>query len=119
MIFARARLAPPAARLAALLERAPILSDAGSALKALARVLESVSYENVLKRGFAVVHGPTGLIARAAQITPGLALDIEFANREHAAAIGADGAAAAPKPMPKKKKPSKPPGGDEPQGSLL
>jgi exodeoxyribonuclease VII large subunit len=79
-----------------------------------------VSYENVLKRGFAVVYGPEGLIARAAQITPGLALDIEFANQEHAAAIGANGGApggAAPKP--KKRKSAKLPGGTEPQGSLL
>jgi len=116
LTLARERLAAPAARLAVLLEKPPVLSDAGSALTALARVLESVSYENVLKRGFAVVHGPEGLIARAAQITPGLALDIEFANRQHAPAIGAPGGAAT---KPRKHKPARPPGGTEPQGSLL
>jgi exodeoxyribonuclease VII large subunit len=116
LALARERLTAPSARLAVLLEKPPVLSDAGSALAALARVLESVSYENVLKRGFAVVHGPEGLIARAAQITPGLALDIEFANQEHAAAVGVPGRAA---PKPKKQKPAKPPVGTESQGSLL
>jgi len=115
LALATERLAAPAARLAVLLERPPVLSDAGSALTALARVLESVSYENVLKRGFAVVHGPEGLIARAAQITPGLALDIEFGDGR-AAAVGAPGGAA---PKPRKHKPAKSPGGTETQGSLL
>jgi exodeoxyribonuclease VII large subunit len=115
LALARERLAAPAARLAALLEKAPVLSDAGAALTALARVLESVSYENVLKRGFAVVHGPAGLIARAAQVTPGLALDIEFGDGR-AAAVGADGAST---PKPRKRKSAKPPADDEPQGSLL
>jgi exodeoxyribonuclease VII large subunit len=116
LALARERLTAPSARLAVLLEKPPVLSDAGSALAALARVLESVSYENVLKRGFAVVHGPEGLIGRAAQITPGLALDIEFANQEHAAAVGVPGRAA---PKPKKQKPANPPDGTESQGSLL
>jgi exodeoxyribonuclease VII large subunit len=112
--LARERLAAPAARLAALLNKPPVLSDAGSALQALARVLESVSYENVLKRGFAVVHGPEGLISRAAQVAPGLALEIEF-NDGRAGAIGAAGGTA---PM-SKKKPPRPPRDDGPQGSLL
>ncbi len=115
--LARERLAAPAARLAALLNKPPVLSDAGSALQALARVLESVSYENVLKRGFAVVHGPEGLISRAAQVAPGLALEIEF-NDGRAGAIGAIGAAGGTAPM-SKKKPPRPPRDDGPQGSLL
>ncbi len=115
LALARERLVAPAARLAVLLERPPVLSDAGSALTALARVLESVSYENVLKRGFAVVHGPEGLISQVAQITPGLALDIEFGDGR-APAIGAPGGSA---PKPRKRKPAKSPGGTEPQGSLL
>ena len=94
------------------------LLDAKGALEALGRVLESLSYQKVLERGFAVVHGPGGLITRAAQVTPGLALDIEFANQEHAAAVGAGGGATAAL-KPRKKKPAKPPRDDEPQGSLL
>ena len=97
-----------------MLNKPPVLSDAGSALQALARVLESVSYENVLKRGFAVVHGPEGLVSRVAQVAPGLALEIEF-NDGRAGAIGAGGGVA---PM-SKKKPSRPPRDDGPQGSLL
>jgi len=115
--LARERLAAPAARLVALLNKPPVLGDAGSALQALARVLESVSYENVLKRGFAVVHGPEGLISRAAQVAPGLALEIEF-NDGRAGAIGAGGAAGGAASM-SKKKPSRPPRDDGPQGSLL
>jgi len=121
--LARERLAAPAARLAALLDKPPALGDAAGALAALARVLESVSYENVLKRGFAVVHGPAGLIARAAQVTPGLALDIEFGDGR-AGAVGAPGGApggagrGAAVPKPKKPKRAKRPG-DEPQGTLL
>ncbi len=118
LALARERLTAPRARLAALLAKPPVLGDAGAALKALARVLESVSYENVLKRGFAVVHGPGGLIARAAQVTPGLALDIEFGDGRAAAVGAAAIGAAAPKSKPKRK-PAKPPGDDEPQGSLL
>ena len=117
LALARERLAGPMAWLTALLEKSPVLIDAQGALNALARVLESVSYANVLKRGFAVVHGPEGPIARAAQISPGLALEIEFGDGR-AAAIGAGGDAAVA-PKPKNRKPSKPPGDDEPQGSLL
>ncbi len=95
LALARERLTAPRARLAALLTKPPVLSGAKAALAALARVLESVSYENVLKRGFAVVHGPGGLIARAAQVTPGLDLDIEFGDGR-AAAVGAG----TPKPVP-------------------
>jgi exodeoxyribonuclease VII large subunit len=79
-----------------------------------------VSYENVLKRGFAVVRGPEGPITQAARVTPGLALDIQFGDG-HAAAVGADGGAtpSRPAPKPRKRKPAKAPGDDEPQGSLL
>ncbi len=94
------------------------LGDARGELEALARVLDSVSYQNVLQRGFAVVRGPDGLVAGAAAVTPGLALDIEFGDG-HAAAVGvgAGGGAksAAPRaPARPKRKPD-----DGSQGSLL
>ena len=116
--LARERLESPAARLAALLERRRLLIDRRQALKTLERVLESTSYANVLQRGFAVVRGPEGVIARAAGVTPGLALDIEFGDG-HAAAVGTGARPARtrePKPRAKRAKPSS---GDEPQGSLL
>jgi exodeoxyribonuclease VII large subunit len=78
-------------------------------------VLESVSYANVLKRGFAVVHGPEGLIAGAAGVTAGLELDIEFGDG-HAAAVGAGGGGGGAKT---KKRRAKPAPDNEPQGSLL
>ncbi len=116
LALARERLDAPAARLAALLERPPIAIEAARDLKTLARVLDSVSYQNVLKRGFAAVRGPGGLIAGAAGVTAGLELDIEFGDG-HAAAIGTGGGGK-PKLKPKNRR-AKPAPGNEPQGSLL
>ena len=82
-------------------------------LDALGRVLESVSYRKVLERGYAVVRGPEGLVAGAAAVTPGLALDIEFADGHVAAQ-----ATGATKPSPKQKV-AKKAARDDPQGSLL
>ena len=116
MALARERLEGPAARLAAALAKPRLLIDCRQALKTLERVLDSSSYQRALKRGFAVVRGPEGLLTRAAQVSSGLALDIEFGDG-HAAAVGAgERPAAGPKP---KKKRAKPPPGDDPQGSLL
>ena len=118
LALARERLEGPAARLAALLEKPRLLIDRRQALKALERVLESTSYANVLRRGFAVVRGPEGVIARAAGVAPGLALDIEFGDG-HAAAVGTGARPARTRePNPGAKR-AKPPPGDEPQGSLL
>ncbi|MDH3594093.1 MAG: exodeoxyribonuclease VII large subunit [Rhodospirillales bacterium] len=78
MMLAEGRLAPEGRRLEAAWER---LSEAlRRELDALGRVLESTSYRTVLKRGFAVVHGPEGPIARAARVAPGMALALEFAD---------------------------------------
>ncbi len=116
MALARERLEGPAARLAAALAKPRLLIDCRQALKTLERVLDSSSYQRALKRGFAVVRGPGGLITRAAQVSSGLALDIEFGDG-HAAAVGA-GSDTPAVPKPKKKR-AKPPPGDDPQGSLL
>ncbi|MEE8276440.1 MAG: exodeoxyribonuclease VII large subunit, partial [Alphaproteobacteria bacterium] len=101
--------------------RQQILIDRQGSLEALGRVLESVSYRKVLARGYAVVRGPEGLIARAAAVVPGLALDIEFADGHAAAeATGSSDRAAKPPARPHgqpgaRKKTAK----DDPQGSLL
>jgi len=80
-------------------------------LAALARVLDSVSYQRVLDRGFAVVRGPDGVIASAKGVTPGLALDLQFADgRAHA--VGGPGGAAG-------RGPQRGPSREDPQGSLL
>jgi hypothetical protein len=56
------------------------------------------------------------VITRAAGVTSGLALDIEFADGRAAAVGTGSGATGAPKPRRKR---DKPPPGDDPQGSLL
>lgn len=49
------------------------------ALTGLARTLESLSYQNILQRGFTVVRDSSGkAVVAAAGIGPGKALDIEF-----------------------------------------
>jgi exodeoxyribonuclease VII large subunit len=75
--------------------------------------LESLSYQRVLERGFALVHGPDGQpLARAKELKPGMNIGLEFSDGAVAATV--DGGAAFPKP---RKRPSKPPDGA--QGSLL
>jgi exodeoxyribonuclease VII large subunit len=122
LALARERLAAPAQRFLALLRRPRWLIDARQGLAALDRVLESTSYRNVLKRGYAAVQGPDGLISRAGQVTAGLALEIEFGDGKVAAT--AQGTLALKRtPKPKAKPKSRPkldsgPGGGT-QGSLL
>jgi exodeoxyribonuclease VII large subunit len=112
------QLTGPAGRLDSVRPR--LLGERQRELDGLNRVLESVSYKKVLQRGYAVVRGPEGAITRAEQVSPGLALDLEFANDEHAAAVGGERPAdmkppqPAPKPAARKKSKS-----DDPQGSLL
>ena len=73
-------------------------------LEVFGRVLESTSYRTVLKRGFAVVHGPEGLIGRAAAVAAGMALELEFADgRARATGLG-EGAAPAPRTKPKRRR---------------
>ncbi len=64
------------------------LRDREGQLSALARILESTSYQQVLKRGYAVVHGADGLLTSAAAVAPGAALEIEFADGKVKATAG-------------------------------
>ena len=84
------------------------LADAGRALETQARLLESVSHQKVLERGFVLVEAEGHLATRAAAVPPGAALTLTFADGRLAAR--AEGA----KPRPKKEP-------DDPgkQGSLL
>ncbi|MBI1179883.1 MAG: exodeoxyribonuclease VII large subunit [Alphaproteobacteria bacterium] len=88
-----ARLAPAVARVAAQKERE--FQQAG-------RVLESLSYHNVLKRGFAVVRdGGDRPVTSSRAVTPGEPLSVEFADgRAGVVAVG-DGGARRPAPRPK------------------
>ena len=103
--------------------RPRLLTERQNALEGLGRVLESMSYKKVLQRGYAVVRGPEGAITDPDAVTPGLALELEFAAGRATATGGAGtGAAAAAgkvsgKPPAKVKK--KTPPSDDSQGSLL
>jgi exodeoxyribonuclease VII large subunit len=52
-----------------------------------AKFLVSLSYQSVLARGFALVHGPEGVIRSAAAATAG-PVTIEFADGKRQAHIG-------------------------------
>jgi exodeoxyribonuclease VII large subunit len=79
-----------------------------------AGLLKAFSYQGVLARGFALVRDAAGHPLRAAAtVSPGMALDIEFADGRVAAI--ADGADGAPKATPGKPRR----GGGGGQGSLF
>ena len=88
-----------------------LLARARERLEGLGFLLESLSYERVLGRGFALVRDTVGhAVTSAAGIAPGAALEIEFADgRLRATAEGGSGAA------PARKKPEAKKG----QGSLF
>jgi exodeoxyribonuclease VII large subunit len=83
------------------------------ALEALGRLLESYSYDQVLKRGFALVRNAAGEpVLAAAGVAAGERLRLQFHDGEVAAT-----AAGQPAPAPKRSAaPAKPTPG---QGSLL
>ena len=78
-----------------------------------AKLLGTLGYHNVLARGFALVRSADGaMLRRAAEVKPGSALDIEFADGHvPAQADGGDRKATA---SPKRAR-----GRDEKQGTLL
>jgi exodeoxyribonuclease VII large subunit len=111
------QFAGPAARLEGLRPR--LLAERRGEVDGLARVLESVSYKKVLQRGYAVVRGPQGAITAPEAVTPGLALDLEFAGGRAAATGGSDQQVSAPAAKPAPRKPKKTPSDSGSQGSLL
>jgi len=89
------------------------------------RVLQSLSYKNVLSRGYAVVRDADNRpLTRASDVSPGQALAIEFADdRIDAVALGESTAPASPQVADvARRKPSArtaPPGDPPKQGSLF
>jgi exodeoxyribonuclease VII large subunit len=79
-------------------------ADAVQRLTQPAKLLESLSYRNVLARGFAVIHGPDGhALNSAAAMAPGAAVSIEMHDgRREAQIVGG----AAPAPAPRKAAPT-------------
>ncbi len=103
-----------------------LTKDRQRAVTELSRILESVSYKNVLKRGFAVVRGEDGSVVRAAEVSDGMKLDIEFHDGQISARAGAEVSShptAERSPPPKKPKTPAPkdstPANGDPQGTLL
>ena len=93
---------------------ATLLARSRAKLDGQAKLLQTLGYHNVLARGFALVRGEDGaMLRRAAEVKPGAALDIEFADGH----IEAHADAAARKPEPAAKTPRR--RGDDKQGSLL
>ncbi len=74
--------------------------------KGLSRTFESLSYQGVLKRGFAVIRDDLGkAVVAAAGVGPGKALDIEFKDG-HVPVVTKGGENKKSKPRPKKVKTS-------------
>jgi len=91
-----------------------LLARSRAKLDGAAKLLQSLGYHNVLSRGFALVRGEDGaMLRRAAEVKPGSALDIEFADGH----IEAHADAVARTPEPAAKTPRR--RGDDKQGSLL
>lgn len=91
--------------------------EARRRLDALARTLDAVGPRNVLARGYSITRGPDGRVLRAAgAVRAGDTLTTVLADGEVASVVGdGDGAAAPPKPAPRKRlKTLKKPGTDEP-----
>jgi len=103
-----------AERIGARLSPAPIMArlrEAGARLDGLAARLESVSYNAVLRRGFALVTDSAGhAVTAAAAVAPGQALRLRFADGSvEATAAGS----------PRDGTPRRPPGPAPRQGSLF
>lgn len=56
------------------------VAEQATRLEALTRLLDSLNYQGVLERGFAVVRSDGAVLSQAAAAVPGMALDIEFAD---------------------------------------
>jgi exodeoxyribonuclease VII large subunit len=88
-----------------------VLERRGSRLAQAWRLADTLSYHSVLARGFAVVKDTDGsIVKRAASVSAGDVLDIEFADGKVAAVAGSG--TARPKPAPRDRS-----GGE--QGSLF
>ena len=112
---ARSRYAAidPAHRMTASVRRRASTLEAR--VEGVAALLDSLSYERVLERGFTVVRDADGIpLARAADATPGGAIGIQFADGRLGARLDGE------REPPRRRSPGKKRGaGDEAQGKLL
>ncbi len=73
------------------------VEDAARRYKHVCQLLDSYSYENILKRGYAMVTDSAGhLVASAAEAKPGDAVDLRFHDGSRGAVIAGAGGAARP-----------------------
>jgi len=117
--FQKQRLAATGARLTPSYDRR--LSDLSARLEASGRMLESLSFERVLERGYAMIEDAEGKpVSAAASLEVGDRVTARFADGGVVMDVASEGA---PKAQPKPVKPKKPKanqkGVDERQGSLL
>ncbi|MGO4440032.1 exodeoxyribonuclease VII large subunit [Rhizobium sp. RAF56] len=81
------------------------LAQTSRAVAAQDRVLQSLSYKNVLRRGYAVIRDEADKpVSLASSLQPGAAVSIEFADGRVGAVTGDSGDLPSP-PVPKKKVP--------------
>jgi exodeoxyribonuclease VII large subunit len=124
----RQRIVRDAEKIVALFERgeravARLIEKRHASLERATGLLAALSYHGVLARGFALVRDDAGKPLRAAaQVSAGLALDIEFHDGHVGAVASGEGVATAPpagpaKPESPKAKPRR--GGGDGQGSLF
>jgi exodeoxyribonuclease VII large subunit len=119
----RARITRERDRVEALAERAlramfALIDRRDARLAHAGQVLAALSYQGVLARGFALVRGPTGTPLRAAAaVSPGLRLDIEFADGNVGAV--AEGGRAKPQAEPPRRPRRRRVPGDAGQGNLF
>ncbi|THK37499.1 exodeoxyribonuclease VII large subunit [Ensifer sp. MPMI2T] len=89
-------------------------------LTAQDRVLQSLSYRNVLKRGFALVRDAADQpVKQAAAVAPGMALSLEFADGRVSAVAGEGGAPSPQEPKKRSSRSPEPASGPPKQGSLF
>jgi exodeoxyribonuclease VII large subunit len=94
-------------------------TDARARLDAAANMLESLSYERVLERGYAMVRDAEGTpLTRAARATAGADIAIRFSDGEIGATVHGAGAPSKP-PKTSRRRAAAKPAGNDPQGSLL
>ena len=105
-----------------------VLERRRARLETVSRLLESLDYRAVLKRGYALVHEAASgeVLTAAAQVKPGQALRLEFHDGSVPVTAGGQPApsptstSAAPRTRPASRRPRKPaPPGDDGQGSLF
>jgi exodeoxyribonuclease VII large subunit len=105
----RSRLTPAASGLLPNIRR--VLDLRWQRWEATGKLLEAVSYKNILDRGFAVVTDPDGRIVKhTAQVKPGDPLHVQVSDGTIGVTVGG---------APGTRKRIKPPPGEENQGSLF